>query len=98
MYFLALRASGLMEEEEFWMKMDALVTFLCWKAAMSHTFGRWPPFNFDRLTEHEVRLWFRFEKADFPRVIAALQLPDVIVTPRRRYSYRAREALCVLLW
>lgn len=68
------------------------------KRLYAHDFTKWPRLQFYNLTDHEIRLWFRFEKNDFPRLIHALGLPAVIITPRRKYRYDAQTALCVLLW
>ncbi|CAN7988706.1 unnamed protein product [Ixodes hexagonus] len=52
--------------------------------------------NIDALSKHPFRRQFRFEKANFPTLVSALDLPES-VTSAQGVSVSAREALCMCL-
>lgn len=61
--------------------------------------GVWPRFDFDRLSDHECRMWFRFRKQDVAPLAEALGLPEIVHTgPDTRYTAGRVEAMCILLW
>ena len=80
-------------------QVDIFGEFVEWMCFMhgfyAHNFNIWPRFELERLTLHECRLWFRFEKADLPLLAEDLRLPEWIRTPGRfRFHASDGSALC----
>ena len=56
-----------------------------------------PRFNFDRITDHECKIWFRFTKSDIRRMLPLLRFPDEFRTSWRT-KCSSLEALCICLY
>ena len=59
-------------------------------------YGRWPPFNLDRMNEVECRAEFKVDKGDIPVLAEALHIPTSFIT-QRRSNVDGIEGLCMLL-